>query len=83
MTVLNLKDGRTLNALVAAKTERTLALKTMTEKLTVERSDVQTIQESTLSLMPEGLLEALTSEQQRDLFGYLMHKTQVPLAGSK
>lgn len=83
MTVANLKDGRTLNALVTARTERTLTLKTMTETLTVQRSDVTSLQESALSLMPEGLLEALTAEQQRDLLAYLMHKTQVPLPEGK
>src|SRR5204862_7557870 len=79
MSVVDLKDGRVLNALIAAKTERTLTLKTMTETLTVERSDIAGIRDSTLSLMPEGLLEALTPEQARDLVAYLMHQTQVPL----
>ena len=83
MTVVNLKDGRTLNALIAAKTDRTLTLKTMTETLTVPRADVASLQESALSLMPEGLLEGLTPAQQRDLLAYLMHKTQVPLPAAK
>ncbi len=83
MTVANLKDGRTINALVAARTERTLTLKTMTEIVTVQRSDVTSLQESALSLMPEGLLEAMTPEQQRDLLAYLMHKSQVPLPDTK
>ena len=79
MTVVELKDGRVLNALITAKTDRTLTLKTMTETLTVERREVEKIEESTLSIMPEGLLEALTPEQQRDLIAYLMHPSQVPL----
>jgi putative heme-binding domain-containing protein len=79
MTVANLKDGRTINALVAARTERTLTLKTMTETITVQRSDVTSLQESALSLMPEGLLESMTPEQQRNLLAYLMHKSQVAL----
>ncbi|PAW84787.1 MAG: hypothetical protein B9S33_11040 [Pedosphaera sp. Tous-C6FEB] len=83
MTVANLKDGRTLNALVTSRTERTVTLKTMTETVAVQRSDVTNLQESALSLMPEGLLEALTPEQQRDLLAYLMHKAQVPLPGGK
>ncbi|MEQ2010200.1 MAG: c-type cytochrome, partial [Limisphaerales bacterium] len=83
MTVADLADGRTLNALVTARTERTLTLKTMTETVTVQRSDVTSLKESALSIMPEGLLEALTPEQQRDLLAYLMHKSQVPLTGGK
>ena len=47
------------------------------------RADVASLQESALSLMPEGLLEGLTPAQQRDLLAYLMHKTQVPLPAAK
>jgi putative membrane-bound dehydrogenase-like protein len=79
MSVIDLKDGRALNALIAAKTERTLTLKTMTETLNVERADIAEIKESALSLMPEGLLESLQPEQARDLIAYLMHPSQVPL----
>jgi putative membrane-bound dehydrogenase-like protein len=79
MSIVNMKDGRVLNSLITGKTDRTLSLKTMTEKLTVSRDEVESIQESSLSIMPEGLLEALTPGQQRDLIAYLMHKSQVPL----
>ena len=78
MSVLDLKDGRTLNGLIAAKTDRTLTLKTMTETVTLERAGIQNVQQSSLSLMPEGLLEALKETQVRDLIAYLMHRTQVP-----
>jgi len=79
MSIVELRDGRVLNGLIAAKTERTLTLKTMTETLTVERGEVAGLRESTVSLMPEGLLEALPPEQARDLIAYLMHRSQVPL----
>ena len=79
MFMVDLKDGRVLNGLVAAKTDRTLTLKTMTETLAVERGEIAEIRESSVSLMPEGLLEALTPEQARDLIAYLMHKSQVPM----
>jgi putative membrane-bound dehydrogenase-like protein len=84
MSVIALKDGRAFNGLVAAKTDRTLTLRTTTESLTFERSEItSTQQESTLSMMPDGLLEALTPEQARDLIAYLMHPSQVsiPIAG--
>jgi cytochrome c1 len=44
---------------------------------------VKDIRESQLSLMPEGLLEALTDAQVRDLVAYLMGRTQVPLPAEK
>jgi putative heme-binding domain-containing protein len=79
MSILDLKDGRVLNGLIAAKTERTLTLQTMTESLTLERGEIASLRESSVSLMPEGLLEALTPEQARDLIAYLMHNSQVPM----
>jgi putative heme-binding domain-containing protein len=78
MSVADLKDGRVLNGIVAAQTERTLTLKTMTETITVERGEIEKLQKSNLSLMPEGLLEALNEAQVRDLVAYLMHPVQVP-----
>jgi len=78
MSIVDLKDDRTLNGLIAAKTDHTLTLKTMTETVTLELAQIEKSQESSLSLMPEGLLEALTGSQQRDLIAYLMHRSQVP-----
>ena len=79
MSILKLKDGRIFNGLLSAQTDRTITVKTMTETLTVERSEIESLEGSSQSLMPEGLLEALKPEQARDLIGYLMHQTQVPL----
>ena len=78
MTVVDLKDGRTLNGLISAKTDRTITLKTMNETVALDRSEIEKMQESSLSLMPEGLLEALSETQVRDLIAYLMYRTQVP-----
>ena len=80
MTVIELKDGRTLNGLLASKTERTMTLQTMTETLTLDRAEIESVRESNLSLMPEGLLDALKETQVRDLIAYLMNRSQVPLA---
>ncbi|NQX02120.1 c-type cytochrome [bacterium] len=79
MTVVRLKDGRVLNGFIAARTERTLTLKTMTESMALERSEIASLQESKMSIMPEGLLAAWNETQLRDLMGYLMSKSQVPL----
>ena len=81
MTVLTLKDGRILNGFITAKTDRTVTLRTMTEKLTLERSEISNTQELPQSLMPEGLLQAFSETQVRDLLAYLMHPSQVPLPG--
>jgi putative heme-binding domain-containing protein len=83
LNIVTLADGRVLNGFITAKTERTITLKTVTEKTTVERSEIKSLEESPLSLMPEGLLQSLSETQVRDLIGYLMYPAQVPLpAGS-
>ena len=79
MNVVTLKDGRVLNGFVSAKSDRTLTLKTMTEKLTIDRGDITKIQELEQSLMPEGLLQVLGDAKVRDLLAYLMHPSQVAL----
>ena len=79
MSIVDLKDGRTLNGFIAAKTERTITLQTATESLTIERRDIAGITESTQSLMPDGLLDSIPPDHARNLIAYLMHKTQTPL----
>ena len=81
LNVLTLKDGRVLSGVIGQQSQRTLVLKTMTEKLTLERDEIAQRQELPASMMPEGLLTALSPEQIRDLIAYLMHPSQVPLAG--
>ncbi len=80
MVVVVLKDGRVLNGIVTAKTERTLALRTTTEAVTVPLADVESTRESAQSLMPEGMLETLSADDARDLIAYLMSRGQVSLA---
>ena len=79
MTVATLKDGRVVNGMVTAKTDRTLTLQTMTEPQTVERAEIAKMEQLPVSLMPDGLLQALTETQVRDLFAYLTTRAQVPL----
>jgi putative membrane-bound dehydrogenase-like protein len=77
MTVVTLRDGRVLAGMVSESTEKTMTLRMVQEETRVERSAVVKAQTLPDSMMPEGLLEALSAEQRRDLVGYLMHPTQV------
>lgn len=79
LQVLTLKDGRVLNGMITAKTERSLTLRTTTEAIAIERTEIQEQREIAQSLMPEGLLSALEEGQARDLIAYLMAPTQIPL----
>jgi hypothetical protein len=54
-------------------------LKTFAGRVTVQRADIDSIEISPNSLMPEGLLVGVDEESVRDLFLYLRQKQQVPL----
>lgn len=77
-----LDDGRVINGVITATSERTLTLQTAQEAVTLDRNSIESMQQSNTSLMPDGLLQNLTAEQIRDLVGYLMSSSQVPLPPS-
>jgi putative membrane-bound dehydrogenase-like protein len=81
LAILTLKDGRVLSGLIPERAERTLTLQTMTDRQTIELSEITDTQLVNQSLMPEGLFQTLTDTQVRDLVAYLMGKQQVPLPG--
>ena len=77
MSLLTLKDGRSLSGVIAESSARTLTLRTLTESLTLDRADITKTETSPMSMMPEGLLLAFQPDQIRDLIAYLMHPVQV------
>ena len=76
---VTLTDGRVLSGLVTARDDKTLTLVTPTETRTISRSDIEELTVTSQSPMPEGMLDALSAEEIRDLIGYLMQPAQVPL----
>jgi putative membrane-bound dehydrogenase-like protein len=79
MTTVATRDGRVLNGLVREPTQQTIKLVTQTETLTLNRDEIEAIEPSRHSLMPDGLLDPLSPEEIRELIAYLMHPVQVPL----
>ena len=73
MELFTLTDGRTLTGGIKEQSPKTLTIQTMTTKETIERTQIKARQVFETSLMPEGLLNGLSTDQTRDLFGYLMH----------
>jgi len=67
-----LKDGSVIDGLLAESTPSAIALldRNNTRHL-LSREQIRELKESTVSLMPEGLLEALSPRQVIDLFAYL------------
>lgn len=79
MSIITLRDGRVLNGIIHGQTDRTLTVTAIGQEVTVDKGDVVKQEQLPVSLMPEGLLAALSDEQVRDLMGYLMGSAQVPL----
>jgi putative heme-binding domain-containing protein len=78
-TIVKLKDGRTVGGIVDNRTASTLTLRTAADPVTVAIAEIQSTELSSASLMPEGIFEALTAEQRRNLVAYLMGTGQVPM----
>ncbi|MFT5323734.1 MAG: putative membrane-bound dehydrogenase-like protein [Planctomycetaceae bacterium] len=65
-------SGRVLTGLLADSNAETITLLDAKNKRTVlNRSDLEELRESTVSLMPEKLLDELTDQQIRDLLAYV------------
>lgn len=79
VSILHLKDGRTLTGVIPEQTERTLTIQTPAERLTLERAQIVKREQLSQSLMPEGLLAALGEENVLNLIAYLMGEGQVEM----
>jgi putative membrane-bound dehydrogenase-like protein len=65
-------SGRVLTGLLAEQDAASVSiLNDKNERVKISRADVEDLQEADVSLMPERILESLTSQELRDLFAYL------------
>jgi len=69
---LTLTDGRNVSGAIASQTDDVFVLRIPGAETTVKRVEVKSVEFLPVSLMPPGLLEALTATELRDLIGYLM-----------
>ncbi len=79
MTQMLTEDGRLITGLVTSETERTVSIRTATEALVFDKKSIQSQKITANSPMPDGIFDAMSDEQIRDLIGYLQHPTQVSL----
>ena len=77
--VLELKDDREITGLMVRQDAKVVVVLTPTETATVPRAELRSLRQAQLSMMPEGLLAALTRAEVRDLIAYLRSPQQVPL----
>jgi type 1 glutamine amidotransferase len=70
--VVTTTNGRLLTGLIAESTPNTLTLlDAKNERTRLSRDEIEEMKPSPQSLMPEGLLDDLTDQEIRDLFGHL------------
>ena len=69
---VSLKDGESLTGVRVGKSEAPLVLRMGSGmQMTLHANQIDRIERSRLSLMPEGLFNTLTRDEVRDLLGYL------------
>jgi len=77
--MLETSDDRVLSGIVARQDATSVLILTANDELVIPRSEITYLKQGELSMMPEGLLDALTEEEVRDLVAYLKSPSQVPL----
>ena len=78
-----LTDGRVLGGVVVAENEATVTIQTPQERQTIPRGDVESRELSSVSLMPDGLLQPLGAQEIVDLVAYLSGETHVGPPGPR
>src|SRR5205085_693656 len=78
VSVILTTGGRTLTGIIKAETPQAITVQTQNEQVVVPKGEIETRTVSPLSMMPEGLFDALRMEEVRDLVGYLANPVQVP-----
>ncbi|HQX51195.1 MAG TPA: FG-GAP-like repeat-containing protein, partial [Planctomycetaceae bacterium] len=81
MTVVALKDGRSVSGLLKLETDSALTIQTINDKVVVPKSEIEERALSSVSMMPERQLDPMTKDDVRDLIAYLSSPSQVVLAG--
>jgi len=79
VVVIDMLDGRRINGIVRAETDKAVTVRTANETLVLPKSEIDARATSKLSMMPEGLFDKLSEQEVKDLVAYLRSRQQVPL----
>lgn len=77
MSTVLTTDGRVLSGVVTERTPQRIVLQMQNELLTLSADELEQVQASKASLMPDALLQTLSSAEVDNLFAYLMSRTRV------
>jgi putative heme-binding domain-containing protein len=78
-STIETKDGRIVMGVIKKADGTAYSVQTATELVTIPKNEVDKVEESEQSMMPEGLLAQLQEQETRDLLYYLGRPGQVPL----
>lgn len=78
-STLETKDERIITGIVTKQDANAITIVVPNETIVVSRGDVKSLTQGDVSMMPEGLLAALSQDEVRDLIGYLRSPVQVPM----
>jgi len=78
-STLTTKDDRVLTGIIKKQDASAVTIATANETLVLPRAEIESVRESEISMMPEGLLAGLADQEFRDLIYYLSRPGQVPL----
>jgi putative heme-binding domain-containing protein len=70
-STLETKDDRVIIGIVTKQDAAAITIVTANETLVVPKSDVQSLQQGQISMMPEGLIQSMSDAEVRDLVVYL------------
>lgn len=80
MVAITTHDGRTYLGNITIETDQQVTLRVVgQDALVINRSDIESLEITTASLMPTGLLDPLTNQDILDLIAYLRTNEQVEL----
>lgn len=72
LTVFTLKDGRVVSGVIPEEDERSITVRSPAETLTLDKKEIASRETMPVSLMPEGLFQAMDEKAVRDLVAFLM-----------
>lgn len=78
-STITTRDDRVLTGIIKKDDQNSLTIATANETIVLPKAEIESVNLSEISMMPEGLLAALNDQEVRDLIYYLNRPGQVPL----
>ncbi len=78
-TTVRTKSERVISGIIRMEDRERITLMTENDTIVLPRSEIDAMKTAEISMMPDGLLAALSNDDIRDLIAYLQSPFQVPL----